>query len=242
MPIRHQKILTLTARSGSRLWNWINNDFLGLFREMRWSYLPPLMVYFAAGVSGFTGIIEAFFGTLRQMAALLAIAGMIALRGWMTRRPIPYLVVFLSVYGALMMIPFISMYYGLHEWTEARFGFGARTIAMVDTMADSPLGQVAMIPMLAWIAKEAPKNQKATYFAVMAAFTNLALSASQLGTKYLNNVFMIERSRYDELGVLMITVALITLILPIMTVVLLNPARTGKPGNPIKNLLNNYSS
>jgi len=29
--------------------------------DMRWSYVPPLMVYFAAGVSGFTGIIEAFF-------------------------------------------------------------------------------------------------------------------------------------------------------------------------------------
>ncbi len=182
------------------------------------------------------GFDEAFFGTLRQFAALLAIVGMFALRGWMTRRPIPYLVVFLSIYGAIMMMPFISMYYGLHEWTEATFGFGARTIAMVDTMADSPLGQVAMIPMLAWIAKEAPKNQKATYFAVMAAFTNLALSASQLGTKYLNKVFMIERSRYDELGVLMITVALITLILPIITVVLLNPAKTGKPGNAIRNL------
>jgi hypothetical protein len=179
------------------------------------------------------GFDEAFFGTLRQFAALLAIAGMFALRGWMTRRPIPYLVVFLSIYGAVMMIPFISMYYGLHEWTEATFGFGARTIAMVDTMADSPLGQVAMIPMLAWIAREAPNNQKATYFAVMAAFTNLALSASHLGTQYLNKIFIIERGRYDELGVLMITVALITLILPIMTVVLLNPARTGKPGKAV---------
>jgi hypothetical protein len=38
------------------------------------------------------------------------------------------------------------------------------------------------IYMLAWIAKEAPRTQKATCFAVMAAFTNLALSASQLGT------------------------------------------------------------
>jgi len=83
---------------------------------------------------------------------------------------------------------------------------------------------------LAWIAKEAPKNQKATYFAVMAAFTNLALSASQLGTKYLNSIFVIERGRYDELGVLMVTAALISLILPIITVLLLNPSRTGKAG------------
>lgn len=148
---------------------------------------------------------------------------MFALRGWMARRPIPYLVVFLSVYGAVMMAPFISMYYGFHEWTEATLGFGARTIAIIDTMADSPLGQVAMIPMLAWIAKEAPKNQKATYFAVMAAFTNLALSASHLGTKYLNKIFVIERGQYNELGILMISVALIGLALPIATVVFFNP-------------------
>jgi len=187
------------------------------------------------------GFDEAFFGTLRQISAILAIVGMFVLRGWMARRPIPYLVVFLSLYSAVMMLPFIGMFYGLHEWTEAVLGFGARTIAIVDTMADSPLGQVAMIPMLAWIAKEAPKNQKATYFAVMAAFTNLALSASQLGTKYLNRIFLIERGRYDELGVLMITVALISLIVPIVTVVLLNPSRTGKTGNAPRHLRLQFS-
>jgi hypothetical protein len=170
------------------------------------------------------GFDEAFFGTLRQIASILAIFGLFALRGWMSRRPITYLVVFLSIYNAVMMLPFIGMYHGLHLWTELHLGFGARTIAIVDTMADSPLGQVVMVPMLAWIAKEAPKNQKATYFAVMAAFTNLALSASQLGTKYLNKIFIIERGQYSELGMLMISVALIGLIIPIAIVLLFNPS------------------
>jgi hypothetical protein len=168
---------------------------------------------------------EAFFGTLRQVSSILAIIGMFALRGWMSRRPIPYLVVFLSVYSTLMMMPFIGMFYGLHEWTERVFGFGARTIAIIDTMADSPLGQVAMIPMLAWIAREAPNAQKATYFAVMAAFTNLALSASSLGTNYLNEIFTVERGRYAELGPLMVTVTVIGLILPVATVLLINTTR-----------------
>jgi hypothetical protein len=168
---------------------------------------------------------EAFFGTLRQISAILAILGMLALRAWMARRPIPYLVIFLSVYSTVMFLPFLGMYYGLHEWTAKNLGFGARTIAIVDAMADSPLGQVAMIPMLAWIAKEAPKNQKATYFALMAAFTNLALSASQLGTKYLNKIFIIERGQYGELGMLMISVAIIGLIIPVATVLLFNPER-----------------
>jgi len=168
------------------------------------------------------GFDEAFIGTLRQISALLTIAGMIALRSWMGRHPVPYLVVFLSVYFTLMNLPYIGMYFGLHVWTETHLGFGARTIAIIDTMADSPLGQVAMIPMLAWIAKEAPRNKKATYFAVMAAFTNLALSASQLGTSYLNKIFIIPRGQYDELGVLMITAAAMGLILPIITVFIFN--------------------
>ena len=35
------------------LWHWIDRNILELGREMRWSYLPPLMVYVAAGVSGY---------------------------------------------------------------------------------------------------------------------------------------------------------------------------------------------
>ncbi|MGD8294135.1 MAG: hypothetical protein PVF37_20645 [Desulfobacterales bacterium] len=168
------------------------------------------------------GFDEAFFGSLRQIASILAIIGLFALRGWMSRRPITYLVVFLSVYNAVMMIPFIGMYHGLHLWTEAHLGFGARTIAIIDTMADSPLGQVVMVPMLAWIAREAPTEQKATYFAVMAAFTNLALSAANLGTKYLNQIFVVERGNYSELGILMVTATITSLILPPMTVLLVN--------------------
>lgn len=176
---------------------------------------------------------EAFFGTLRQISSILAIVGMFALRGWMSRRPIPYLVVFLSLYGAIMMLPFIGMFYGLHLWTERVFGFGARTIAIIDTMADSPLGQVAMIPMLAWIAREAPNEQKATYFAVMAAFTNLALSASSLGTNYLNEVFVVERGQYAQLGPLMIVAVLIGLILPVVTVLVVNLGNRAKPSGSL---------
>lgn len=181
---------------------------------------------FGAGASWWQidvlGFDEAFFGTLRQISSLLVIVGLFALRGWMSRRPIPYLIVFLSVYNAVMMLPYIGMFYGLHEWTAQHFGFGARTIAIIDTMADSPLGQVAMVPMLAWIAREAPARQKATYFAVMAAFTNLALSASQLGTAYVNKLFLIERGDYSQLGSLYFTVALIGLVLPVATVLVVN--------------------
>jgi hypothetical protein len=166
---------------------------------------------------------EAFFGTLRQISAILVIIGMLGLRAWMAKHPVPYLIVFVSIYGAIMAMPYIGMFYGLHEWTLRHLGFGARTIAIIDTMADSPLGQLVMIPMLAWIAKEAPLDQKATYFAVLAAFTNLALSASQLVTKYVNVIFTVGRGNYGELGMLMISVSLLNLILPLLSVWLLTP-------------------
>ena len=67
----------------------------------------------------------------------------------------------------------------------------------------------------------------------MAAFTNLALSASHLGTKYLNKIFAIHRGQYDELGMLMITAALVGLTIPVAAVVLFNPA-TGLTWKTIK--------
>jgi hypothetical protein len=85
--------------------------------------------------------------------------------------------------------------------------------------------------MLAWIANSAPANLKATYFAVMASFSNLALSASQLGTKYLNQIYVVAREvrdrasgaikvpqDYSELGVLMIATALVGLLVPLVAV------------------------
>src|SRR5678815_3879299 len=125
------------------------------------------------------------------------------------------------------------MYYGLHEWTARHTGglVDARFIALVDTALESPLGQIAMVPMLAWIAQSAPERLKATYFAVMASFTNLALSAAQLGTKYLNQIFLVTRevrdpatkavvvaADYSQLGALLLASTLIGFALPLLTI------------------------
>lgn len=61
-----------------------------------------------------------------------------------------FVVGFLTVAGSLLSLPIIGMFYGLHDWTSG-FTHGvvdARFIAVVDTALESPLGQVAMIPML----------------------------------------------------------------------------------------------
>ena len=164
---------------------------------------------------------EGFQARLALIAYALTLVGMFALRGFMAKHSIATIVVVLSVAAALLAVPTIGMFYGLHEWTAAHTGgvVDARAIMLLNTALESPLGQIAMIPMLAWIANSAPAKLKATYFAVMASFSNLALAASQLGTVYLNRVFVVKRGDYGELGELMITAAVLTLLLPLVAVV-----------------------
>ena len=52
--------IRIPAKILANMVGWFQNDFLGVIRQLRWRYLPPLMVYFVAGVSGFTGFIESF--------------------------------------------------------------------------------------------------------------------------------------------------------------------------------------
>ena len=200
----------------------------------------PGVGWFEIDVLGFD---QRFLSVLSLIGSVLALVGMVVLRPMMATRSIAFVVVILTIAAAILSLPNIGLYYGLHEWTAARTDgiVDARFIAVIDTAIESPLGQIAMIPMLAWIAKNAPPHLKATFFAVMASFTNLALSAASLGTKYLNEIYLITRevrdrandiiktaADYSELGWLLITVTLISLLVPLLTIVLIqhSPLRT----------------
>ena len=183
---------------------------------------------------------EQFLSILSLIASILTLVGIILLRPFMANNSIARIIVILSIAGTVLFLPSIGMYYGLHEWTAAYSGgiVDAKFIAIINTAVESPLGQVSMIPLLAWIARNAPAHMKATFFAVFASFTNLALSASALGTKYLNEAFVVTRevkdkisdaivttADYSELGMLLITVLLITLVMPIGMVVIIQNSR-----------------
>jgi len=172
---------------------------------------------------------QRFLAALSLIASVLTLFGMFLFRRFMAERSIAYVVGFLTLLGAVLSLPIVGLYYGLHQWTAALTGgvVDARFIVLVNTALESPLGQIAMIPMLAWIANSAPQNLKATYFAIMASFTNLALSASQLGTKYLNQAYVISRevknaatgavqtpADYSQLGEVLVVQLLIALALP----------------------------
>ena len=183
---------------------------------------------------------EQFFSVLSLLASILTLVGIILLRPFMAKNSIAKIIVILSIAGAILFLPSVGMYYGLHNWTSSLTNgtVDAKFIAIVNTALESPLGQVSMIPLLAWIAKNAPSHLKATFFAVFASFTNLALSASSLGTKYLNEVFTITRevkdkvtnsiltiADYSELGMLLITVIILSLIIPILFVTLIQKTK-----------------
>ncbi len=186
------------------------------------------------------GFDQQFLAMLSLIGSTLTLAGMFIFRRFMAERSIAYIIGALTIAGTFLSLPIIGMYFGLHEWTAALTGgvVDARFIAVIDTALESPLGQIAMIPMLAWIANSAPDRLKATFFAVMASFTNLALSASQLGTKYMNQIFVVTRevrdvetgeitipADYSELGTLLIMVTLIGFVLPMLSILLLRHSR-----------------
>jgi MFS family permease len=179
------------------------------------------------------GFDQQFISVLSLIASGLTLFGMFIFRRFMAENSIAYVVGWLTVVGTFLSLPTLGMYYGVHEWTAAHTNgvVDADFIALVDTALSSPLGQIAMIPMLAWIANSAPENLKATFFAVMASFTNLALAASQLFTKYLNEIWVVQRAvtdpatgvvqtpaDYSQLGELLIAVIAIGFVVPLVTI------------------------
>lgn len=184
---------------------------------------------------------EDFMGTLGQIGSIVGLFGLFFLRPMMAKKSLTYIFVFLTFLYSFFLLPTLGLVYGMHKWLAAIIGSDpyqiARTIALIDTVAVSPFGQLAMVPMLAWIAKEAPAKYKATYFALMASFSNLALSAGTLGTKYLNEIFVIVKpvydksdvlikpGIYDQLGPIVITVGLISLVAPLTAILLFTNLR-----------------
>jgi len=185
------------------------------------------------------GFDQQFIATLSLIGSVLTLFGLFIFRRFMAERSITYIVGFLTIVSTLLGLPVVGMYYGLHEWTAAHTGgvVDARVIVLIDTALESPLGQIAMVPMLAWIANSAPDRLKATFFAIMASFTNLALAAAQLWTKYLNQIFTVARevkdatgaikspADYSELGMLLVVTTVLSFVLPILAILFVKSSR-----------------
>jgi BT1 family len=159
----------------------------GVGEDYRWSTIDVL------------GFDEAFYGTLAQIGAGLSLAGAWLFSDVITRQPIPKVLLWLTILGTILSLPTLALALRLDEWTKEIFGFGARTIAFVDTTAASPFVELSMIPALTLVALNAPSGRRATGFALMASLMNVALVAGQLQTNYLNMLFDVDRGSYANL-------------------------------------------
>jgi hypothetical protein len=116
----------------SKFWKWFSVDFLGIFKEMRRSFLPPLMLHLAAGVSGFTGIIETIFIKDRLGLSAAFLAGLAFWAGlpWALKMPLGHLVdlywrrksMFVYIGAGIMTISLLIMV-GLTGYTDRMGGF-----------------------------------------------------------------------------------------------------------------------
>ena len=151
---------------------------------------------------------ERFLGLLGQISAVLSVVGLLLFKKPISTKPVSWTLFWVTVAGTILYLPSIGLFYGVHEW----LGVSARTFAVVDTTISAPLAQLAMVPMLILIARSARPGAEATTFAVMASLMNLALSASQLFTRYVNEVFAVTQADYSNLGRLMIVVGALGLV------------------------------
>ncbi len=187
----------------------------------------PAYSWWSIDVLGFD---EAFFGVLTQIGATLGIIGMWVSGKYIVEKSISSVLITLTIIFTILSLPTLGLYYGVHDM----IGVDAKTVAIIDTVASSPFDYIAGVVMLTLVAIYAPEGKKGTWFALMASFMNIAIVASKLFTKYLNQILVVTRevkekgvvvvnADYSQLGILLIVVIAIGFIVPIVTILKFNP-------------------
>ena len=111
----------------NKILRFIDSTLIDLGRQFKWTYLPPLMIYLAAGISGLTGIVGTFFvkDYLNLSAAFLAGLGFWAGIAWALKMPVGHLVDliwnkknYMVFVGASLISLSLIIMYGLIIHTE----------------------------------------------------------------------------------------------------------------------------
>ena len=165
--------------------------FAALFAFQAIPIIGPGYNWWAIDTLGFN---EVFLGTLSQVGGIVAIIVLWIFADFIAKSPVKSILLLLIVLNAFFQLPNLALFYGLHDMA----GISAKTVALFDSALDTPLSHIIFIPILAFIAYHAPQNSRATWFAVAASMMNLALMAKQIGSKYLNQIFVVTREVKDS--------------------------------------------
>ena len=121
-----------------QIYHWIDRNILELRREMRLSFLPPLMVYMAYGISGLTSIVGVFFVKeyLDLSAEFLAALMFWANIPWALKMPMGHIV------DLIWRFKSILVYIGA--------GLIAASLLIMIGLLSQPDDMRAVMPLSAW--------------------------------------------------------------------------------------------
>jgi len=198
-----------------------------IYQATAYIRVGPALQWWEIDVLGFN---ESFFAKLSAISGGIALIGLWFSAKYIVNKSIGSVLMFLTVVLTILSLPTLGLYYNLHTV----LGIDAHTVALLNTALDSPFQYIATVLMLTLVAIYAPEGKKGTWFALMASFMNIALSASGLFSKYLNQIFVLTReikkdgvvvtpANYDDLGILLWVVIGIGFVFPIVTIWMFNP-------------------
>ena len=156
-----------------------------------------------------------FMGVLRIVGSVAGFITLMFLADLITKHSIFRTMLVLTGLITILSLPDILIFYNL------TFGLSPRTLVLVDAAMIAPLAQLSMIPLGVLIARNAPPASRAAYISLTASLMNISLVGGDVITKKLNEVFLVTRDDFTNLGELMIYSLLISTIFSIIGLVLL---------------------
>ena len=120
------------------------------------------------------GFNQEFMATLGQIGTFLIFIGLLVFSKQLMNRNFGLMLLLLNTIHVVLQLPIIGMAFGLHEWTMQNFGFGAKTIALIDSTAEAPFGQLNFFMLCTIATYYAPKHNIATWFALVMSIMSLA--------------------------------------------------------------------
>ncbi|MGH7931104.1 MAG: hypothetical protein ACREQV_25305, partial [Candidatus Binatia bacterium] len=222
------------------VFRWVDDTILDLGRQVRWSYLPPLMVYLAAGVSGLTAIVGTFF--IKEYLGLSAafLAGLAFWAGipWALKMPLGHLVdliwrrkALLVYLGASLIALSIGIMYGLiaHTGTMSRFmGIEAWYVlsallapvgyVVQDVVADAMT--VEAVPLVDERGKPYPESEIKLMHTTMQTLGRFAVVSGLIAVAVLNIAMFSGVEEMSEAGKASVyaDIYLLALIIPVISV------------------------
>lgn len=203
--------------------NMLMLTILGIFFYRITPTVGPALEWWHIDILGFDPL---FFGDLAQISAFTGLLVLWLLSDFITKQAIRKTLLILLFIATALFIPDLLLYHNVHQ----TLGVDARTVALFDAAAESPLLSISMILLLSLIAFHAPPGKRGTWFAIATSILNLSLTGKVLISKYLNQIFVVtreivdennvivEQANYTELGILMITCMTISFFIPLLAI------------------------